>query len=303
MKKLFAMLLTLTMLCAALPRNFIYAEDYLKHIEGFAADFSGEEPEIGSMGLSGGSYKTIDKEHGKTLMLTSNPGDGILNAYAEKPMEVNATLVSLDIYAAINSERGVMELFEADEDGNYLTDAMHIHRALYLKHTGRIAYFTEFTQGGGGNGGEESYSAETWHHFDIWIDKISNIVEYYKDGAYFGSVDLPEGFKMLGGFRYTVQNSNGGGTHGIDNVKIAYFPSRGKRVNIDGVTVPEGFEEKVSLEYNPLKNQFGFIYRGYSVKFIATLYNGSDENAEVTLKVYSVDDMKKKDGETEKQLL
>jgi len=54
------------------------------------------------------------------------------------------------------------------------------------------------------------------------------------------------------------------------------------------------------LDYDPLKNQFGFIYKGVSAKFTATLYNGSDEDTTVTLKVYSVDDMKKKDGETER---
>ncbi len=302
MKRISTMILVLIMLSAVFPQSFIYADDYIKHIEGFSADFSDDEPQIGSIGLSGGYYETIDKEHGKTLMLTSNPGDGIVNAYAEKPIDTNAVLLSLDIYAGVNSERGVLELFEADEEGNYLTDVNHIHRALYLKHTGRIAYFTEFNQGGGGNGGEDAYHKDTWYHFDIWIDKISNTVEYYKDGAYFGSAELAENFKMLGGFRYTVQNSNGGGTHGIDNVKIAYFPSRGKKVNIEGVTVPEGFDKKVSLNYNPLKNQFGFIYRGYSAKFIATLYNGSDEDTEVTLKAYSLDDMKKKDGETEKKV-
>ena len=56
----------------------------------------------------------------------------------------------------------------------------------------------------------------------------------------------------------------------------------------------------MSLEYDPLKNPFGFTYRGYSAKFTATLYNGSDEDEQVTLKAYSVDDMKKKDGEFEK---
>ena len=62
MKRIFATVLALIMIILVFPANMVYADDYLKHIEGFSADFSGDEPEVGSMGLSGSSYETIDEK-------------------------------------------------------------------------------------------------------------------------------------------------------------------------------------------------------------------------------------------------
>lgn len=302
-KRILEIVLAVSLLLPIIPVKAEQTEEeYLSYISGFETDFKADKPTVGTIKTTGGSYGDSDKEHGRSLMVTSGAGTANAYVYTENPKPYETTLISFDIQPSNNTERGYMEVFEADDEGTYLTDDIHLHRTLYFRQTGKLAYFKSFNRTGDETGVEVKYSGGEWYHFDIWIDTIYDKVFYYKNGEFFGETDLPETFDRVGGFRYIIESGSGGSTHTLDNVKILYFQNRGKKLGLEGITAPDNFEMPVSMKFDTMKNDLGFIYSGLKAEFTVSLYNGMDKETSVTVKATSVDDEKQIDDVYEKKV-
>lgn len=288
-KRILGIALAVSMLFSMIPIKAEQNEECLSYVSGFVSDFETDQPESGNLKTTSGTYTQIDKEHEKSIAITSGAGNANAYFYAENPKPYETSLISLDVHTSNNTEKGYLEIFEADDEGIYITDDAHLHRTIYFRQTGKVAHFKSFNRGGDGTGVEKKYSGGEWYHFDIWIDTVYNKVFYYMDGELFGETELPESFDRVGGFRYIVESGSGGSTHSLDNVKILYFQNRGKKLGLEGITAPENFELPVSMQYDTAKNNFGFIYNGLKAEFTLSLYNGMDRDSDVTVKATSVD--------------
>lgn len=255
-----------------------------RYNKGFYSDFDTDN----NIGVyNGGETTALDDAHGSALKLSAGAG----RFYSESTVGAEATAVSFDLYCSNNISRGVVELFEPVEIGTTSFDKDELHRTLYIREDTWIANFNMFNSDGGGRGVKFNYSAQTWYHFDIWVDYSLGNVKYYMDGTLIGEAALTDGFDAVGGMRYSFSDRGSGGVHYVDNVQILDFIERGKISGFDNIkAVPKEFESGIAFDFDESKNELGYIYDGNTPEFCIDLLNGTSKKQKVRLNLEITDE-------------
>lgn len=244
------------------------------------ADFTGT--------YKGGKETVIDNDYGNSYKMTN--GNAVF--YAENLADAEATAVSFDLYCTNNTSRGVVELFDPVDVGTTSFETDNLHRTLYIREDKWIANFNKFNSEGGGRGVKYDYSANTWYHFDIWVDYELGTVKYYMDKNFIGEAALMDGFNAVGGMRYTFSDRGTGGVHYIDNVSIVDFIKRGQIKDFKNIeAVPDEITSGVAFGFDESKNKLGYIFDGNEPEFCVDLLNGTDEKQKIKLNLDIIDEV------------
>ena len=270
----------------------------------FESDFENStETTAGRLVLSNSS---VGSENGRNILKANSAGGtSQFYVYAEKePENCEATLVSFDMCFEKNTTRGYMDIFQPTEDGSDPSfDINNLCRSMYIVQDGRLSYFESFMPPSGTRVVNSlMYSLNTWYHYDMWIDYTNQKVYYFINGVEQACLPITDQFKGFGGFRYTVENMNGGALYQFDNMKVVSFKNRGAKVPFEGIGVPDNFENPVTIEYKTDENNLGYIFLDKNVKLNATFKNVRDTEKAVTVKAVITDEENQIVKETEEQI-
>ena len=235
--------------------------------------------------FSAGGAVTVQEGNRKFLRADSRGGAKIFYVYPEKWQECDSALVSFDVRTDSTVCRSFMDVFNATADGSRPSmDTSKMNRGWYITNGKAISYFASFQPPTAGPAASTFlYVANTWYHLDMWIDYKTNTITYYADGIDIGKQTFDERFTGIGAFRMTVDAMNGGATYDFDNMRVVSFPGRGAKIPLDGIAIPENFENPVTVEYKQSENKLGFIFPDKHIELFATFENVMDEPREVLI--------------------
>ena len=286
MKKRITCLFALfVMLILQIPPAIAYeSENILAMNTLFDCDFDlGMTASVGE--FEAGSAYTVNQDERRFLRADSRNGKVSFYVYPEKWKECDSALVSFDVRTDSTTCRSYMDVFNATEDGSRpVADSKKMNRAWYITNGRTISFFQSFMPpSGGASGSTFLYLANIWYHFDMWIDYKTNFITYYVDGVDIGKQNFDETFTGIGGFRISVDQTGGGSSYDFDNIKVVSFPSRGAKIPLEGIAVPENFENPITIEYKRSDNRLGYIYPSKDVKLVATFENVFSEDKNVLI--------------------
>ena len=302
MKRLAALLIMPLLLnCMTTIRAETLREDIIESEYTFKADFeSGKDAYIGNLsGTNIERYITADGQ--AVLKANATSGTARLTVETKNPTLCEASLISFDVNADKAVARGYMEVHGVGEKAT--TNPNEMHRAWYLQDTGKIAYFSSFMPpSGAAVASALKYEENKWYHLDLWVDYKEKLVYYYVDGTEIGQLGITEDFKGISGFRFTIENRNGGANYLFDNIAVIDFPARGAKIDIPNVAIPHGFDKPISIKYPPGKNNLGFNFTGLTAAFCAELENVRDCDYDLLLKSTVKNDENQIVGENSREI-
>ena len=263
----------------------IYAsENVLEMNTLFNCDFdSGVQPTDGEIQIR---TATLSSE-GERSFLRANSRNGTVEffVYPEKWLECDSALVSFDFRTDSTICRSYMDIFNATADGSRPSiDTSTMNRAWYITQKSFISSFESFIPPCGTAASSTAiYSANIWYHLDMWIDYRENTVTYYVDGGDIGKREFNETFTGIGGFRITVDQTGGGANFDFDNIMVVSFPKRGGKIPLEGIAIPDNFENPITIDYKSSENMLGYIFPSKKVKLTATFENVTDSTEDVVV--------------------
>lgn len=289
-KRLIALITTVLLLLAQSSAVSAEEKNVLEMDTLFRADFAnGLKAEVGD--FSGSNIEVQNNNGDAVLKANATASSAQFIAYAKGFEPCEATLISFDMQFDKNTTRGYMDIIAPAKDGKYSFNMDEMSRALYVTQTGVISYFQSFMPPCGTFVTSAlQYQTNRWYHFDMWLDYANLTVYYFIDGTEIGFLPIAEDFKGVGGFRFTVENMNGGANYLFDNIQIINFPERGAKVDLQGVAVPENFEMPVTIDYKTDENELGFIFMQKDVEFTASFLNVQKQTENVRLELTITDE-------------
>ena len=273
--------------CSVTETGFA-SENYLQMNYTAKADFDDRKIAASVGGISGNGIEVLEKggeRSGAVLKVNASAGAANFTVTTNAPKKNEATLIAFDIRANVTVTRGYMNVLPSQGEAKATQ-----HRGLYFMDTGKIGYFLNFMEDGTGTDSGLSYKADQWYHYDMWIDYVKQTVYHYVDGVEIASDQITEAFSGVGGFSFTLESRNGGGTYLFDNIIIADFSERGGKVGIDGVAVPDSIVQPVSYDYDVQKNPLGFNFISKDAALTATLLNVTNQRQKVKAQVEITDE-------------
>ncbi len=225
--------------------------DYANTEEVFWWDGETENPEIGEISYymgGDGSLVEVDNEHGKSFAVDSTQRRQIVH-FKTAPSESIADIVSFDVcingassYAALSQESGspdMKRMFSFDNAGK-----INYYRGMQ----GQDLNFKVATP---------SYNKKQWYRMSAFIDYEDRTIAYYLDGEYVAMCSLPDDYKRMEGFYYTVNTDNGSTVVYLDNISIMQVKETGKPIKVaDRVGVIEKFNRKSQITSDALGQIF-----------------------------------------------
>ena len=200
--------------------------------------------------IEGGASMIVSEGDRTFLRADSRLQTAKFFVYPEKWQECESALVSFDIRTDSITCRSFMDVFNAKADGSRpSTDASKMNRAWYITSRRFISCFESFMPPSGtAKVSTCAYEANTWYHLDMWIDYRTNTITYYVDGGDIGTQKFDETFTGIGGFAITVDRTGGGASFDFDNLMVVSFPERGGKVPLEGIAIPDNFENPIAID-------------------------------------------------------
>lgn len=291
-KRLLSFLVLTAMLLLQIQTVTVYSsENILEMNTLFSCDFdSGVTPVVGDF-VSGGA--TTVSEGGRTFLRADSRNGAVkIYAYPEKWQKCDSALVSFDFRTDSTTCRSYMDVFNATADGSRpSTDSAKMNRAWYITQRRCISFFESFIPPcGTADDSTFAYEADTWYHLDMWIDYRTNTITYYVEGGDIGTKKFDETFTGVGGFRITVDSTNGGSSYDFDNMMVVSFPERGGKIPLEGIAIPDNFENPITIDYRQSENRLGFIFPSKDIDLTAYFKNQTMNTAEVVVETVITDE-------------
>lgn len=271
--------------------SYTYAEnEYADMSTVFSADFEQESADA-DIGSISGSVRTesVSTECGKSMQVSSANGGKIVYFMPSEVKPAYATLINLELYCTVNNVRGYFELLSEDADDESKNYYDRYKRIVYVRENGEIAAFNGWS-GGDAQAGGTSYEAKNWQKITVWIDYENKKCYCYCNGNLLGMLEFEGDYESFAGIRYVLENTNGGGVHYIDNIRIYNVNETGKKLNIDSTTpILEGLCDFANVSFSA--GLCGNNVFGKKADPTVTVMNRTNEDKEfeVSLKIFSDD--------------
>lgn len=225
--------------------------DYASTEEVFWWDGETENPEIGEISYymgGDGSLVEVDEEHGKSFAVDSTKRRQIVY-FKTKPSESKADIVSFDVYINGASSYAALSQESASPDMKRMFSFTNAGQIFYYRGMqGQDLNYRVVTPG---------YNKKQWYRMSAFIDYEDRIITYYLDGEYVSECRLPDDYKRMEGFYYTVNTDNGGTVVYLDNISIIQVKEAGKPIKVaDKVGVTEKFNRKSQITSDVLGQIF-----------------------------------------------
>lgn len=228
-----------------------------------------------------------DNEHGNALRLdTSAQAYALINQ--SEAITSGKVVLSWDFKTNTDAGMTYIRLFSDFHKSMSSEIEDDMFEMMMWYKDGRVGPFKNFN-GWSLDSQTKKYSADTWMHYDVWIDIAKKNAELYLDGELLATVSIVDEFKSFCGFVIAATNDGKDVTDYVDNVYIGYVPSDGYKPNFDFCRyIPSDIESSVVIGIK--SPQIGNVYFGKDIKFDANLKNPYDKERNLSFEYRAVTD-------------